>query len=197
MSEEQKSVGDANASVGDQDLNSVSGAEQKVSYETYKRTLDEAKKVKATLKEMQDQLSKINEEKLLAEGKKDEVIKQKEKELADIKSRLERERAEGIITRVQSKIAEVANKFGAYDASDVVKNISIKDLNLDEDGNFDTSVLESKVDALKKQKNYLFKAATSTVVDANPNTKPPSLNGKLSSLNIKELEELYRQKSSR
>jgi hypothetical protein len=175
MSEEQKSVGDANASVGDQDLNSVSSAEQKVSYETYKRTLDEAKKTKATLKEMQEQLSKINEEKLLAEGKKDELLKAKEKELSEIKSRLERERAESIITRVQSRIAEVATKLGAYDSSDVIKNISLKDLNLDDEGNFEQAVLESKVDALKKQKNYLFKKENSQVIDGNPVTRPQAL----------------------
>lgn len=61
---------------------------QSVAYETYKRTLDEAKAAKAKLKELDDKLKGIEEEKLKGQNEWKTLAEQRELQLKDAQGKL-------------------------------------------------------------------------------------------------------------
>ena len=144
---------------------------QVVKYETYDKAMATLAKEKASRVELEKKLQDIQEKEMLAQGQYKELLAQKETELRDLKEKALREQAAKIEANVKAKVSEVAIKYGAYDASDVIKNLSLKDLGIDAEGNVDHKIVEQKVGEIKAQKAYLFKQASSKVADGNPMMK--------------------------
>jgi vacuolar-type H+-ATPase subunit I/STV1 len=90
-----------------------------VAFETYQKTLDEAKKAKNQLKEYQTKLSEFEErfrqienEKLSTEGKKDEVLKRLEADLTKERDSRKKERAAYAWSVVSEKVKSKAIDSG-------------------------------------------------------------------------------------
>lgn len=108
---------------------------QHVSYETYKKTLDEAKTAKAKLRALEEEKQRIAEEKMIAEGNwkglleaRDNRIKQLEEETNTVKSKYgelnETITGSKKLSKVLSKIGgDIDDKyFGLIDISEVKVN---------------------------------------------------------------------------
>lgn len=141
---------------------------QVVKYETYDKAMASLAKEKQARQELEKKLQEIREKEMLEQGKYQELLQQKESELRELKEKALREQAAKIEANVKSKITEVATRFGAYDAGDVIKNISIKELGVDAEGNVDVKIVEQKVEEMKARKAYLFKQAAARVADGAP-----------------------------
>ncbi len=98
---------------------------QLVKYETYDKAMATLAKEKATRQELEQKLQAIQEKEMLDQGKYQELLQQKEQELREMKEQSLRERASKIEANVRARVTEVATQFGAYDASDVLKNLSV------------------------------------------------------------------------
>lgn len=141
---------------------------QLVKYETYDKAMATLAKEKATRQELEQKLQAIQEKEMLEQGKYQELLQQKEQELREMKEQSLREKAAKIEANVRARVTEVATHLGAYDASDVLKNLSVKELGVDSDGNVDLTIVKQKVEEMKAQKSYLFKSSAARVVDGAP-----------------------------
>lgn len=144
---------------------------QVVKFETYDKAMATLAKEKAARVELEKKLQDIQEKEMLAQGQYKELLAQKETELRELKEKALREQAAKIEANVKAKVSEVATKYGAYDASDVIKNISIKELGIDAEGNVDAKIVEQKVEEIKAKKAYLFRQSAAKVADGNPMMK--------------------------
>lgn len=170
-------------------------SKQLVSYDTYDKAMASLNKEKQRAKELEAQLQKIQEEKMVAEGNKDALIDTYRKKAEALEEATKREKAERILDRFNSKIAEVALKKGFKNPGVAQKLFSIKDFSLDDGGGVDETQLESKFDQLRTTDSYLFSQADKKIADGNPMSRPASGNTDMSKMTIKELEDLYIQKS--
>jgi hypothetical protein len=171
MSESQVADGDKSAD-GQQSVSADGVSKpQTVKYETYDKAMSTLAKEKQLRQDVEKKLQDIQEKEMLAQGKYQELLEQKESELKEIKEKVLRSQAEKIEANVKSKVTEVAIRFGAYDAGDVMKNLSVKELGVDAEGNVDTKIVEQKVEEIKAKKAYLFKQSASRVADGNPMMK--------------------------
>ena len=195
MSESQVTDGDKSAD-GQQSVIADGSKPQFVKYETYDKAMATlAKEKQARMDEKQSRmdlekkLQDIQEKEMLAQGQYKELLEQKETELRDLKERALRDQAAKIEANVKAKVSLVAAKYGAYDASDVLKNLSLKELGIDAEGNVDEKIVEQKVSEIRAQKAYLFKQASTKIADGNPmmkiDMKPKAAN------TIEELKQQY------
>ena len=167
---------------------------QTVKFETYDKAMSSYAKEKERRQELEKQLNDIKEKEMLSQGKYQELLAEREKELKELKDSLHNEKAQKIIAEAQAKMTEVATKFGAHSADDVIKNISLKDVT-GVDNRIDTKLIEAKVDELKKTKQYLFKTSASRIADGNPQTSASAFTADVNKMDVNKLAELYRQKA--
>jgi hypothetical protein len=169
---------------------------QTVSYDTYDKAMKSLAKEKERLKELEARAAKLEEDKLLSEGKKDELIETYRKRAADLEEATKREKAERMLDRFNAKVAEVSMKKGLKNPAIAQKMFSIKDFELDEMGNVDPVQLESKIDALKATDGYLFSQSGKVIADGNPQTRiTDSGNKSLNKMSPSELAALYTKKA--
>lgn len=146
----------------------ISSKPQVVKFETYDKAMATLAKEKQARLDAEKRLQEIQEKEMLAQGQYKELLEQKERELKEIKESALREKAARIEANVKAQVSEVATKYGAFDAMDVLKNLSVKDLGVDAEGNVDAKIVEQKVEEIKTKKAYLFKQASAKVVDGVP-----------------------------
>jgi hypothetical protein len=170
MSESQVTDGDKLAD-GQQSVIADGSKPQLVKYETYDKAMATLAKEKQARMDLEKKLQDIQEKEMLAQGQYKELLEQKETELRDLKERALRDQAAKIEANVKAKVSAVAAKYGAYDASDVLKNLSLKELGIDAEGNVDEKIVEQKVSEIRAQKAYLFKQASTKIADGNPMMK--------------------------
>lgn len=168
---------------------------QTVSYDTYDKAMKSLMKEKERLRELEAKVQKLDEEKLISEGKKDELIETYRKRAEALEEATKREKAERMLDRFQSRVTEVALKKGLKNPAIAQKMFSIKDFELDEQGNVDPIQLESKLDALKSTDGYLFSQSGKTIADGNPQSRISVGNKSMSQMTPAELAELYVKKA--
>lgn len=168
---------------GKNDQASGSGQEGVVSYDSHAKLLGEKKKLQEKLGELQSQRDQWEQEKLQAEGQWKELA-EKNKKLADefkgknlsiIKQVSEK--------AVRSQFAREAEKLGCLDTDLAFSAITLDDLEITEDFEFDNQKLVSKIQDLTKSKSYLFKKNFQLPPDQIPS------NGSISSKNLSDLTE--------
>lgn len=162
-----------------------------VSYETYKKTLDEAKRAKASLKALQEEKDSLLQEKLLAEGKKDEALGNYKNQLSELSKKLESKEKDFVWSLLSQNFKSIAEKHGCVD-SDVLMTVSIDDLKttnaVSDDFKVDDQKINSLIEQVKIKKPYLFKNKTAKVNDININSRQNKSD--LSSLSVAELQGL-------
>lgn len=162
---------------------------QLVKFETYDKAMATLAKEKAARVELEQKLQAIQEKEMLDQGKYQELLQQKELELKEMKEQTLKEKASKIEANVRARVTEVATHLGAYDASDVLKNLSVKELGIDADGNVDVTIVKQKVEEIRAKKAYLFKQSAARVADGAPmlgvNQKPAN------KMSIEEMQKQY------
>ncbi len=128
-----------------------------VAYDTYKKTLGEAKQAKARLKELEAKLAGAENDKLAADGKKDELIAKLRGDLDKV-SKTHKETLNGFIsTSLAAQVREQAATLGCVDLDAAEKLLDLSDVEVDtKTFRANKDELASSLAALKKAKPYLF-----------------------------------------
>lgn len=184
---ESKAVGD-----GAQDTSGVDEKKTKdqVSYETYSRVLDEAKRAKAKQQELEVRLKSIEDEKLQETGKHQELAQKKTQEADELRKMLESEKIQRKWESVSHRIKDAATKAGCVDADDLIKiGPAFDQVFKDDKVDVDDKDIELIIKTAKEKKPYLFNkpgASAKTITPGFENTKITDVN-KLSKNQIMSL----------
>lgn len=189
MQESQGADGTKSAD-GQQSVITDGNKPQTVKYETYDKAMATLAKEKQARIELEKKLQEIEESKMIEQGQFKELAMQKDQELKEIKEKMLKSQAEKIEANIKAKVTEVATKYGAYDASDVLKNLSLKDLGADVEGNVDVKIVEQKVEEIRAKKQYLFRQSAAKIADGNPQIKPDGAKS-FDKMGVNDLQKLY------
>ena len=162
MSEETNGVSDAPGdTVSDssqESETSTSGAGNQVAYETYRKTLGEAKKAKNEVEEMRKRLGTLEEQKLEAEGNKDELITKLRDENNKLTDKLSGAVHNFAKSKIESAIIAEATKLGCQDANLLIRAYSddVNGIDFDEKFSPDQDQVRALVDKIRGEKKFLF-----------------------------------------
>lgn len=179
----------------------VSGTQEvdHVAYETYSKVLGEAKKVRGENRELKERLDAIENQKLQAEGKKDEVISNLQNKIAELNSGLQKKDQVFGWSVVENKLKQNALEAGCTDLNafmSLVPNEELDTIKLDEKYNVDIDSVSGVVSRVKdKYKTLnLFGKPTPNISDKAPNSGFNQVPGKdRSKMSTEELIEEYKR----
>lgn len=182
MSKEQGAGGTGGDAGGEttDDLNDQGGGatdgDKSVKHSTYKKTVDEVKRLKAELKSRDERLSKAEQDQLSAEGKKDELIA-KLKSDNDKLGKSNKDILNSFVSSsLDSQVREEAARLGCVDADAVTKLIDLSDVEVDpKTFRADKAKLTEVLEDLKKSKPYLFNKAGPKINGKLPDGKGPKV----------------------
>jgi len=158
MSDDTSTSGADDQSAGGDDQSKVkpSGQDQ-VSYETYKKTVAEVKKLKDTLKAQADALAQAEQAKLMAEGNKDELINKLKSDLQKLEKTHKETFNSFVYSSLDAQVREEAQKLGCIDPDALVKLADLSQVEVDaKTFKADRTQLTEILESLKKEKTYLF-----------------------------------------
>lgn len=201
MSEEENSVSDAPVNVdgvNDQDSTNVAGGNDTVKYDTYKRTLNEAKKAKSQLSEMQERLQQLELEKASAEGNKDELISKLQSQVDDYKSKYTQAHGAFASGRAMDVIIDEANKMGVASTSLLRRVVGerLGDLEFDDEYRPNAEQIKMLLDDVRKEEPLLFSKQGPRVADHNLNPQYGDEKKPLKQLSKDELDEQWARLSA-
>lgn len=128
-----------------------------VSHDTFQKVLNEKKTMQAKLTEMENFKNQVEQRELETQGKYKELAEAHKKQADEFKSK----NVELIKTvtnkNVKSQFKSLADKLGCVDSDLAYVACDFSDLQVSEDLDFDSSVLEGKIQGLAKAKPHLFK----------------------------------------
>jgi len=180
MSENANGVGDSAKAVGDQ--SGEQSKEQKATNPDLERALKDLHKFKAQAKELADKAQALEQEKLMAEGKKDELISQLQKQLNETKSKTSEMQKTFAWDKVQGWLKTKALADGFHNGN-IEKFVSLADFSgrnpFRDDSTFqlEESVLSNVFDELKKEMPGFFGKPSPNVKDITPNGGAIETNG--------------------
>lgn len=180
MSEDKKIDGVNNdQNPVDKDLNG-DPKEDKVSYDTYRKTLSEAKSAKEKTKALEAELEKLRQAELEAKGKDKELAeslrKQLEQEKAE-KNKIKQDFAFQIYTKA---VKAELSKAGALDEDLLINAIDINAVGINDDFTFNEDDIKREVANLAAKKPKLFQKKAPSVKDGTPkNVDSKELNGQM------------------
>lgn len=175
MSEDTKGVGDSANAVGDQN-----GAQSKETKTTtnpdLERALKDLHKYKSQAKEFETKLSELEQGKMLAEGKKDELIATLQKQVTDLKGKHSEMQKTYAWDKVQGWLKTKAATSGILaEGGAVDKFVSLIDFKgrnpFRDDSTFqlEETVLSQVFEDAKKEMPYFFGKPSPSVKDVVPN----------------------------
>lgn len=139
-----------------------------------KRTVElssENKKMRLMNAELKAKLDLIEKDKLEAQGKFQEIA-QKEKERADKAEQIAKEAAKKFGWKLVQKAVEAeASKLGCVDSSALLALAPMDNIEIDEEFNIDSTGVKAVIEAMAKEKPYLFQKTAN-----NPKDLPPANN---------------------
>lgn len=161
--------------------------EDKVSYESYKKVLGEKKNASEKLAQMQAELEKLREEKLVAEGNKDQLLEDYKKKFEDTKALLEEKDKKFAWQKISSTIKTEALKHGCLNPDKLIRLMSDEQLNkieMSENFEINNDSVNQVLEEAIKENNFLFKKqmniADGGPSQSSPQAKPASLRDALS-----------------
>jgi hypothetical protein len=146
----------------------ASGAD-KVSYDTYKKTVSEVKRLKAEIKAKEDALTAAQQEKLSAEGNKDELINQLKTQVAKLDKQNKDTLNSFVFMSLDTQVRKEAEKLGCVDPDAVVRLADFSGVDVDHKTFMaDQGQLVQVIADLKKTKPYLFGRAGTKINTQTP-----------------------------
>jgi tRNA U34 5-carboxymethylaminomethyl modifying enzyme MnmG/GidA len=191
MSDNQSAAGGAaDQSSGAQDQvtsEAAQGSKDQVSYDTYRKTVSEAKKLKEALRQKEEMLALAEHQKLEAEGKKDELIQQL-KLKAD---KLEKEKnnlfSNFVYSSLDQQLRDEAAKLGCIDSEALSKLVDVEGVDVDpKTFKADRDQLVAVIEEVKKARPYLFQKGGPKI-----NAQLPS--GQAKQVEHKELKDMSKE----
>lgn len=175
-------------------VDSVEQVEQKrdaVAYETYRRTLSEAKKAKARAAEQEALIAKLQQEKMEAEGNKDALIDSLRKQKAEVESQLKESRDKFAYRSVSEQIKREALAQGCKKPDVLMQLLSEDDWNsleVGEDYSVNGDDLKRVIESSKKRFEdiALFGKSSANVQDVVPTKVEPSKTRNVSEMSLEE-----------
>ena len=177
----QDPSGATDPSVSDDNQNNsdntqISSGKDTVAYDTHKKLLGEKKSLQARFEEMQSQFNKMNEDKLSAEGKKDELIEAYKARITDMEQKVNNFAYTSVSNSVQNK----AREMGCVAPDKVDKFIDLSSLkSIGDDFNTDPEEVKMVLEGVKKENPWLFKPVNPNVNNSVPNKNPNVEDGKV------------------
>lgn len=175
MSVEDQNAGGVQSEVGDvqvevQDANNSQGEDVEGIKKNRDKLLAEVKKLKKAMTEQSSVLEQTANDKLAAEGKKDELIAQYKKQLDDVSKKNKEIYANFAFSNVKSQLASEAVKFGCVDVDALIALADLSGVDVD-DQNYkaDEVLIKGIVEEMKIKKPYLFNKKTPAFDSSFPN----------------------------
>jgi hypothetical protein len=156
MNEEANSGGAA----GSENVGDSQPGKNSVKYETYKRTVDEVKSLKAELESFRTKESERESKALAEQGKFKEALDGALKEKLDLKQKLEAKEKSFAKSMFEAEAKKMALEFGAMpDAlDDIVKVGDWSSVEIDTDNfRINSDQLKESMSKLQKEKSFFFK----------------------------------------
>lgn len=167
--EDQKDSVQPDAASGQPD-NSQEQKKDSVAYETYRRTVGEAKNAKEKARQLEAELEKYRQKEAEEAGNYSKVLQEKDEKISKLQT----------ATRMYvlgSTIKEKALKHGANPQAveDILRVENWSDVQVDDELKPDETVIEERISKLSKEKPYFFqkqvKEVKSVVIDNNQTSK--------------------------
>lgn len=170
-----------------------------VSYDTYRRTLGQLKAAQNKLAELSERSQTLEDEKLAAEGKKEELVesyKKKYEEERDKRKTQIRAFADEITFR---QFESEASKFGCIKPEDLftLYKQRIQALEISDDLKVDPDEIREIIEEAKVQRPFFFKKDSPRLSTDLPGDMPKPKTKTLKQMSIDELKEAYRQAASK
>lgn len=145
-----------------------------VKYESYRKVVGQNKKFKSELEKLQEQLSQIQNEKLTAEGKKDELIQSLQEQANEYKSKYAKAIGSFAKTKAYDVITDEAVKMGCQSVSLLKRAVEDRLDSLDYDDSFtpDRDQVKAIILEIKEQEPVLFSKAGANIANHNINPSP-------------------------
>jgi hypothetical protein len=173
MSDDTGTSGADDQSAGGDDQSKVKpGGQDQVSYETYKKTIAEVKKLKDTLRAQSDALAQAEQAKLMAEGNKDELINKLKTDLQKLEKTHKETFNSFVYSSLDAQVREEAAKLGCIDPDALVKLADLSQVEVDaKTFKADKTQLSEILESLKKEKTYLFNRSGPKINTQGPGGK--------------------------
>lgn len=168
-----------------------------VAYSTYKKTLSELKRLKENYEKVLSDQERYEQEKLEAEGKKDEVIERLRRDLEKERQEKDRFTQQMAYEKVSSQIANAAAKRGCRDPQSFVRLIDREFTNLDigKDFSLDDREINALLDQAEEKYKYFFEKPGPRVADGTPSGPQVSAGKTLNDLTLEEKLRLLAQQT--
>lgn len=135
---------------------------ESIPYYKFKEVNDAKNALAEQVAEFKRLQKEADDKKLAEEGRYKELLEAKEKELADLNSNIEKERATRKRDNLLNKINLKAQERGAIDFEDIKKF-----LNIDELIDSDNEAIDKELNQLQEKKSYLFGNKKKSATDEN------------------------------
>ena len=152
------------------------------------KLLGENKKLKAQMLETQRQVEIAQQEKLAAEGKKDELIAALQKEKAALSQKVVGTHSAFASRVIHGELKAEAAKYGCVSLDDFVRLVDIDSIEVDENYNPEPEKVKSLVQDAIKNRPFLFSKSAPNINTKLPNAHQSAVsNDDLSKLSSDEL----------
>jgi hypothetical protein len=186
---------------GEQTGSSGEGKENTVSYETYQKVLNEAKKAKEALAEREKKIQdaekmklELQEAKMTSEGKLGELVETYKKKLMETEQTYAEKHKKYVSKRVTDSLSNLAMKHGCVDPDAFLKIADFSSISVDDEYNVDVKTAESIIESEKLKRQYLFKKDVKPVNDLPLSGGAAGLGAKpLDQMSKAEIEEQLRK----
>ena len=169
-----------------------------VKHESYLKVLNEKKAKQAEAEKLASELKEFKQEKMKRDGKQSELLTTYEKEIAELKGKLQNTNKNYAWSTVTGAIKSAAKLAGCTDSEKLIRLMSdedLKDLSTQLDDSFQVpkETLGKLIEKNKKENHFLFKSTEKKTAKGNPATKMETGNIDLSKLSLAELKEMHKK----
>lgn len=181
------------------DSQSKASGKDSVSYDTYRKTLSQAKSWQSKVQELTERLQSLEDEKLAAEGKKEELAESYKKKWEEERTkRTTQLRAFADEITYRQFEAEAA-KLGCIKAEDLftLYRPRIQELDVDENLKIDAAEIRTIIEDAKRERPFYFKKESPKLSTDLPGDVPKPKTKSLKEMSIDELKAAYRKAALR
>lgn len=163
--------------------------------------LDLVRKEKQSKSELMQKIQEIEQAKLQAEGKKDELITQLQNQMKAAQAELKKTKATYALKSVKDQVKLKASTLGCVDTDLLSRAMDLESLNVsmvDDEFNVDDENLTAQIESIRKQKPFLFKQAGPEIKDGLPGTqRMQAVGSDYSKMSIEQMREMARELSKK
>lgn len=152
--------------------------EDKVSYDTYKKVLAEAKKAKELAKQYEEKVQEFEQSQMQSSGKQNELIESLRKQLTEKEKSIVEFKTNYAKRLLTSAVEAEGTKHGCVDTDLLLKSMDLNAIEFGDDFSVNMDDVQREVAAVVNKKPFLFTKKVGGINDVNPKVNKESLNGK-------------------